>query len=572
MLRINLAFGIGAALLLSFAGGCGKPAPASKAVPAKTSAPALVKAEPETVLQFHWIGANKILADTNAGGVLTIGKLPQTRNLEMQTLERLALTFAGTASNWTSTPFDMPKSGDLSPPTNPPPLLPILSDLVRNECYCLARQFPDNSTEVALAVNLSAERSQLWQSNLNLAFGESTNGARWHLTNWTAKSGASSAPRLLELSRAGDYAILGLAAKTNTLAAEVAANILGGRPPFLLSASNDWLYLSLNPIRVSEGLGLGFTVPDGAPTATVTAAGAPDGVRTRVQLDFPEPLPATLEDWKIPTNVVHDPLISFTAIRSLSPTLSSLGIWKRLDVGPAPDQAYFWSQSGWPFISYGALVASNANVLFNGLSNRLFDANSWFKTNGLGSFAKATNFDGVIWSNLTLMTPYMRMATNGAGPFVYAGMEADLHTNRSMPPQLIEALLNKTNLVAYDWEFTGPRLEQWLYFGQFFRWALYLGQIPPKSASFAWLTSMTPLLGNSATFVTKTGPKQLVVGRKSEIGFTSVELDLIADWLESPHFPRGLHTFLGKPEMLPLKTGTHHSRPTTNSVPATSAH
>src|ERR1039458_6240801 len=45
-------------------------------------------------------------------------------------------------------------------------------------------------------------------------------------------------------------------------------------------------------------------------------------------------------------------------------------------------------------------------------------------------------------------------------------------------------VLGDTNLVAYDWELTGPRIDQWLHFGQLVRCALHLAQVPPKSASF----------------------------------------------------------------------------------------
>ena len=120
-----------------------------------------------------------------------------------------------------------------------------------------------------------------------------------------------------------------------------------------------------------------------------------------------------------------------------------------------------------------------------------------------------------------------------------------------------------TNLVAYDWELTGPRLEQWLYVGQLLRFALYKAQIPPKSASFAWLSALETRLGNCGTVVTRTGPDQLSFLRNSGIGLNSAELDLLADWLESPQFPRGLHTFLGKPTPLPKRKAGASPRPKT---------
>ena len=107
-------------------------------------------------------------------------------------------------------------------------------------------------------------------------------------------------------------------------------------------------------------------------------------------------------------------------------------------------------------------------------------------------------------------------------------------------------MTGRTNVVAYDW---GKSMVRELSTGSISRsipalHALYKAQIPPKSASFAWLNAMAKIMGNSVTIVTQTGPNQLMFGRKSDLGLNSAELDLLADWLESPQFPKGLNTIL----------------------------
>jgi hypothetical protein len=106
-------------------------------------------------------------------------------------------------------------------------------------------------------------------------------------------------------------------------------------------------------------------------------------------------------------------------------------------------------------------------------------------------------------------------------------------------------------------------------FSQLVRFALHVAQVPPKSASFAWLRALEPKLGNCVTAVKRTGPAQLSVVRRSGVGLTSAELDWLADWLESPQFPHGLNTFLGEPTPLagrrPPGVGGGAS---TNSVPS----
>ena len=51
-------------------------------------------------------------------------------------------------------------------------------------------------------------------------------------------------------------------------------------------------------------------------------------MRTRAELDFPEPLPLEMEAWNIPTNLIHDPLIGFAAVRGIRPWLKSFKLWQ----------------------------------------------------------------------------------------------------------------------------------------------------------------------------------------------------------------------------------------------------
>jgi hypothetical protein len=166
------------------------------------------------------------------------------------------------------------------------------------------------------------------------------------------------------------------------------------------------------------------------------------------------------------------------------------------------------------------------------------------------------------------MAPFMQSVGLSQGDFVFGGLVPSPLTNRPPAAELLNTVLGDTNLVAYDWELTGPRIDQWLHFGQLVRFALHLAQVPPKSASFAWLTALEHRLSGCVTAVTRTGPAQLSLVRRSELGFSAAELDWLADWLESPRFPRGLNTFLGEPIPLPrLKSPRVGVGGGTNSVP-----
>jgi hypothetical protein len=77
----------------------------------------------------------------------------------------------------------------------------------------------------------------------------------------------------------------------------------------------------------------------------------------------------------------------------------------------------------------------------------------------------------------------------------------------------------------------------------------------------AWHKSAGLKLGNSITMTTKTGPAQISFVRSSSIGLTAVELNLLADWLESPRFPVGLHSFLAPPEAVVTRPAPGPAKP-----------
>ena len=126
-------------------------------------------------------------------------------------------------------------------------------------------------------------------------------------------------------------------------------------------------------------------------------------------------------------------------------------------------------------------------------------------------------------------------------------------TNQPVPAELWPTIFSRTNLLSYHWEITQPKIEAWLFNGQTLRLVLHQAQLPAPSAGMAWLKSAGLKLGNSITMTTRTGPAQISFVRQSSIGLTAVELNLLADWLESPRFPVSLHSFLAPPEAVGAK-------------------
>ena len=150
------------------------------------------------------------------------------------------------------------------------------------------------------------------------------------------------------------------------------------------------------------------------------------------------------------------------------------------------------------------------------------------------------------------MTPYLKSLETNGEHLIFGGFFPGPETSSGIPAELLPQFVGTTNLVCYDWELTEARSEQWLYAGQFLRFVCFMEQMPLELASREWLKTVSVKLGNSVTAVTRTAPNQLSFVRRSTLGFTGIELQLLSDWLEAPGFPSGLHSFIpAPPNVLP---------------------
>ena len=524
--------------IIAFGAGC------RKSEPSQTAHPPLPAASAESVSRIHWLGKKRLCAETNAAYFLSIWDLPASLQVEEQLLDKLSRA-----------PWRRLKSGASAANASVALLRALLDDLVQEECYVeIGAAATNQPGQLAFAIRLSEERSGVWEKNL-AAVLESLTGIRPATASggrvgWSLKK--HDAPNLIELTRAGEWTLVGLAQEHNTLLTNLLALIQrDSGVPFAVRATNTWLEADLDLQRVSQMFALGWSLPEDWPRISFTATFEGNDVRTSGELNFRKPLPLDLEKWNIPTNLIHEPLASFTAVQGIKPWLTSLRIWNDLQLAETPNQFYAWALQGVPAQTYFATPLRDASNQVNTLAEQLLrKGNPWFATNGIGHFERSRTGNGVIWTG-PFMAPYVESVVEGQSQFAVGGFFPHVSTNRPPPADLIQGVLGPINLVGYDWELTGPRLLSWLYMGQLFRLVTHKAQLPEDSPCIAWLKAAAPKLGNCITVITRTSSAQISFVRKSNVGFTSVELHLLADWLESPQFPEGLHTFLASPSGLP---------------------
>jgi hypothetical protein len=515
----------------------------------------------EILARVHWLGLKQISTDTNAAHFMSVWQLPQTAALVAQTLDKFSRRPGGGATNAASAL-----------------LRPLLDDLVSSESHLevcaptnlqplgaahpapagedgstpLARRSEAKTAQLLLALRLPADRARLWRTNLAAALETLTGvhpvpvGDGWVLRQ-------SHAPDRIEFSRVGDWTLVGLGQDTNDLLSEFAARIARARAPFARSATNFWCVADLDLSRLAvlapQFLSL-VTRHSSLSSLHITALGEGGNVLTRATFNFSRPLDLLLSPWAIPTNLIHQPLTSFTAVRGLAGWLAASPAWQKLELAPPPDQAYFWALTGAAFQTYFAAPLPAASNQLRQLAGRLVqNANPSLATNDEGNFQWQTNPPGLVWNGVFILSPYLKPIIVNQQNYVLGCLARFAEGNTNPPPaEILRAVLDATNLVYYQFEHTGSRIEDDLFVTQLFRVIFHKPQLPAKAASTLWLKNVEPLLGDSTTFVTRTGAEQLAFTRKSTIGFTALELHLLADWLESPRFPHGLHTFLAPPD------------------------
>jgi hypothetical protein len=238
---------------------------------------------------------------------------------------------------------------------------------------------------------------------------------------------------------------------------------------------------------------------------------------------------------------------------------------QHFQVEPVPNQFCAWASAGTPpLLTFAATPMINAPSLLQRIGPRVeTELNPWITNKAFGVLEYSKESASLAWSGIPMFTPTIEATATPGGSFLLGRLgPKPPRVGKPAPPELFAQLM-RPNLVYYDWEITQAKLGQWIYFSQTARLAFVLPQMPPDCAAFGFLLAVAPKLGNAGTEVIQDGPARLSVVRNSHLGFTAAELHWLADWLESPAFPRGFHSSLA-----PKPPKWNVRKPGTNSVPA----
>ncbi len=455
--------------------------------------------QPDLIAQIHFAGGDKVAADKNYPAFANEFSSAEARALRKQIADKLAPWLA--------------KNLNASVPEGAAKLRPLLDDLQSAEWFFEAHTAADGQPNAALAIKLTAARAELWQTALKAFLPAAT------------------------CQQSGGWLVFN---------SSVGAQKLGdGLVQKISSPQTNWASVDVNWLRLAPWLPAvkALQLPE---TALQVSADATNLLVTG-KCFFPENLSLKADAWRFPTNTIHQPFNSFTAVRGLAGWLKTQAWAQPFVVTPVQNQAFFWAMNGMPFQSYGAVPVANAAQALGELSPKLQTLVA--ERNAHDGFMSPLTLTATE-SELTLiggpmLAPYVKPVKEASGEFLLFGGFPNPPRGKPAPPELF-ARLAKPELLYYHWEITSERFTNQHQFNQLALLLTRHKQLDGDGVPYKWVAKFAPHLGSTATEITQTAPDQLTFKRRAPGGLTAIELLALANWFDAPNFP-GLNLQLPPP-------------------------
>jgi hypothetical protein len=503
----------------------------------------------DLIARVHFAGAEQISADTNAVAFTNLWCSTEAQALRGQTLGKLSRAPYG----WLKSKI-LPGTGD-----GAAQFRPLLDDLLSAEWFLQFRDATNGSPEYALAIRLNADRAQLWRTNLATVMQMWTGVPATQVQpgNWELKK--HQPPNLIRFVRAGDWVVFGCGQDKLPLNDELVRRVLAEKYP-APAEKNNWLTADLDWPRLARWFPLLKAVD--LPETRWQAVGRNGNLLLNGRLIFPQPLALTLDKWRIPTNTIHEPIVSFTAMRGIAPWLEKQNWAQPYEISPVPNQMFVWALAGVPLQTFAAVPVPDGKKALKEFEQKM-SANTNWQSHLMMPVTMVMTNDQISWRGMPFVAPNLRALHEPTGDFLFTGVFPNSPKSRPLPPELF-AQLGRTNLVYYDWEITGGRLKLLPQLTQLALMFTRHKQLDAQSAAAKWLNRISSTLSNAVTEVTQTATNELSFTRKASGGLTAIELTALANWLEATNFP-GCDLRLPAPAHL-LKNRPHSQTPGTPPV------
>lgn len=472
-------------------------------------------------LRAHFSGTTRVGVDTNSTTLREIAALPACRELGEALAQKLVTSLQQTLLRTTNAP--KPDAADL--------IRPLFDEALIREFVFECHGRAEAPTAWVLAVSLEKDLARRWETNYRALVARFDLGEikKFNARSFGGWYVTQADKRFIDYLEIGKWVIVGIGTDRRPMQAVLESIDKKGRPvPALADA---WFKAEGDLARFRKWLPLGQAWT--WPRFDLAVSARNSNLITRAQLTFPQPLRLNPPAWNVPTNLVQDPLISFTALRGIKAMVESLPFYQKLALTNSPSQAVFWAQSQIPFQSHIAVPLPGSRETLQEISRRLpLALGTNMQERAFGEIRWATNRADLIWAGLPIVVPYLRAVPGPAGEeFLFGGLFPPRDTRQPVPADLLQQL-DRPNLVYYDWEITEERLQQWRQLWQLWALATFQPSLQKPIAQAKCLEAIASRLGNTVTEISQTGPGELTFLRKSHLGFTGVELLLLSRALD----------------------------------------
>jgi hypothetical protein len=448
-------------------------------------------------VEYYFSGSARLLSDKNFSTLAKISAKPASAQFHDVILKRLS-KFLGGGSEVEA----------------------LLSDVVKSESMgCL------NDSDFMLAAHFDAKRTAEWHDKLTKDFGDAgeqfdTEGViGWH---W----------KPLWIIPAGDWLLLGRGEGFQPLQKEYLQQIHDkGHPSSHLDTSGQphlsvWLPDAGKQLQSAQ--------------IKIEVTGEGGMVHTTAEVTYPTGKPWRPAAWRLPKEMIRSPLISFTVAQDLAPFFDVDAKFTAIANNPLTNQFFIWAMGQMPLQTYMAWPVANAtNALEKFASEAMTNFNLALKQLNGTELMWVPKYKRLVMSKLRVLGPALEAAQDATGQFLLVDMFPRSPVSQPAPAALWDELTGTTNLVYYDWEETGLRLQQWRLLGSMLLNRSPIGSDTTGDAYLAegkWLAELSSAAGNTVTEVTRISPNELSLVRNGPLGLTGIEALLLSDWASGVGF------------------------------------
>lgn len=511
-------------------------------------------AEPTTLVHQHFQGLRALSTRPDLSMVQRILELKESQAV----IDRVASRLAEVA----------PAAFGVDAPGKGAGLKTLVRLALESETLAEVRADEEGVTSWAVAIRMEGDLAEQMGRQLSRVLANQLKAKAPRADEASWEIAPASGGRAARFARMGSWAILGsgpdaLEALRDRVSAEDAPVV-----------RDDVYKLEADLKRLSAMLGWGEKPPglvDKWPSVRLNVSVDRGRLKTEGSLKYDEPLELGLKEWRVPKDLVTDPLVGFTAMQNADLFLSRLPLLADLGIEDFPEQFFYWSLAAYPWQQYfAAPVENSTNLLAQAipaLPLKIMTNSSWQgQTFGLRMTNQATRAE---MKGLPYFMPFMEAIAREEGDLIFGGLFLPPGKAQRAPEELLNQVAGRTNLLMYDYELTGRRvveaerrgtspasrggmvtnsygrliqIMQLAQFGRILSTPI-TAKVPTKESGevsvpgYDWVNAALPFLGETITEVTVAGPAELSVKRSSQLGFNSFELAALLRWCLNPGFP-----------------------------------